>query len=86
MEAIEKVPAGSCAEVRFQFQTNVIPGVYFMNAGVLSIRNGEESYLHRILDAFMCRVDLGDVGIVTGVADLTTGQTAEVTLKLRENS
>jgi lipopolysaccharide transport system ATP-binding protein len=92
MEAIEKVPAGACAALRFQFRTDVTPGVYFMNAGVLAIRDGEETYLHRILDAFMCRVDLGDVGdvgdvgIVTGVADLTTGQPAEVTVKLRENS
>lgn len=58
-------PAGDGVEVKngathiqhFRFRCNLLPGVYFLNAGVTSVLpdKGEE-FLHRILDAAVFRV------------------------------
>jgi lipopolysaccharide transport system ATP-binding protein len=53
---IPEVKAGSVYAIRFEFQTLVMPGVYFFNAGVEGLKEGERSYIHRIVDAIPFRV------------------------------
>jgi lipopolysaccharide transport system ATP-binding protein len=55
-KAMPFVKPGSEFKVEFRFQCNLNPGIYFINAGVFGVKNGEEIYLHRILDACIFRV------------------------------
>lgn len=57
-EAIDLIEAGTVMNVKFRFKCLLHPGVYFMNAGVVGIVNGEETYLDRVIDAVMFRVQL----------------------------
>jgi len=79
-KGIEHVPAGSVATVRFPFRALVVPGVYFLNSGVLGIRDEEGGYLHRILDAAIFRVE-GSPGRVTGAIDLSDQAAAIVQIR-----
>lgn len=75
------IEAGSVARVRFSFQTLLQPGVYFLNAGVLGIRDGVQMYLHRLLDAAVFRIDPERPGVVTGAVDLSTGAPASIEIE-----
>ncbi len=55
-KTISKVTQGSEYGINFSFTCMLNPGVYFLNAGAKCMDNGEEIYLHRILDALMIRV------------------------------
>lgn len=57
-EALPAVDPGSELEVCFRFRADLLPGVYFLNAGCMgSGPQGEETYLHRLLDVLMFRVE-----------------------------
>jgi len=77
-DGIEYVEAGARLRVRFWFRTRLLPGSYFLNAGVLGAGGEGEMYLHRILDAAMVRVESPERLRITGRADLSTGSGAEI--------
>lgn len=57
-EGIDQVPAGEVLCVEFRFRASMLPGAYFINAGCVGFLPGEgETYLHRLLDAVMFRVE-----------------------------
>jgi len=60
---------GSVVEVRFRFRAAMEGGVYFLNAGVVTIVGDEEKYLARIVDAVMFRVLLKRDSLATGMVD-----------------
>ena len=72
------VEAGSLARVRFRIQPRLAPGAYFLNAGVLSLSDQGEFYLHRILDAVMFRVEANEASLATGVVNLSVTSGAEI--------
>ena len=72
---LDVVDAGSVAAVRFRFRALLVPDVYFLNAGVLGLRDGGEVYLHRVLDALMFRVEPSVGSHATGQVDLSDGTT-----------
>lgn len=78
---IEHVAGGSVAQVRFSFRTLLGPGVYFLNAGVLGLRDGVQLYLARMLDAAVFRIDPERPGVATGTVDLGTGAPAVVRIE-----
>jgi len=43
--------AGEALEIAFEFTCLLYPGSYFLNAGVMAEVDGEERYLHRLVDA-----------------------------------
>jgi lipopolysaccharide transport system ATP-binding protein len=53
---IPYVSPGTEFAVEFQFSCLVNAGLYFLNAGILGVREGDETYLHRLLDNCMFRV------------------------------
>jgi lipopolysaccharide transport system ATP-binding protein len=61
---------GTCWQVKFAFTCRLNPGVYFLNAGVLSRENGEDTFLDRWLDAAMFRVRYKRDACVTASVDL----------------
>jgi len=79
-EGIPRVNAGTTAEVRFPFRTQLVPGTYFLNAGVHGIECDEEIYLHRVMDAMMFRIDPEKQSSLTGRVDLGVGSGCEFRL------
>lgn len=63
------VEAGSTYQIEFEFDCNLNPGTYFMNAGVVGDLHGTETYLHRIVDAAMFRVMAESNRTATGIID-----------------
>ncbi len=61
---IPVIDAGVSITIEFEFECNLNPGVYFLNAGILGEREGEEVFLHRCLDIAMFRV-LAETDLVT---------------------
>lgn len=63
--------SGSIYLVEFKFCCHLNPGVYFLNAGVVGEVDGNEIFLHRLLDAAMFRV-LSEVdNLATGIVDFS---------------
>lgn len=62
---------GSAYRVEFSFQCALNPGTYFLNVGTTGKVNGEEVYLHRLVDAAMFRVQVDGPGIATGIIDFS---------------
>jgi len=69
-EPLPHVAAGGVADVEFRFECRLLPGTYFLNAGVLAGDAQGERYLHRILDASVFRVREEKVLRETGFVDL----------------
>lgn len=67
-ESIEAIEAGKILQVRFRFSAHLMPGTYFMNCGCSGEVNGERTFLHRILDACMFKVEDDDPKR-TGIVD-----------------
>ncbi|MFM5404787.1 ABC transporter ATP-binding protein [Aeromonas veronii] len=55
-DSIERVSAGKSISVKFKFRCLANAGTYFFNAGILAERDGIETYLHRVIDAYPFRV------------------------------
>lgn len=55
-KTIPVVRAGTIGKVEFSFKCILNDGVFFLNAGVLGTLNGDEAYLHRLIDLAMFRV------------------------------
>ena len=70
-EGIDVCPAGSSFAVSYRFRASLVPNVYFMNAGVMGDIEGEEIYLHRILDAVMFRVRPVNRNCITAHVDFS---------------
>lgn len=65
------VDKGSEYQVQFKFDSRLAPGVYFLNAGITGEVNGAETYLHRLVDVAMFRVQPDGESTVTGVVDFS---------------
>ena len=68
--AFEYVAADSAVEVEFRFRCLLVPGIYFMNAGVLAAGDEGEAYIHRRIDVMMFRVSPQPGRLATGLVDL----------------
>lgn len=66
---LDHVPAGATVKLRFRFRALLRPGTYFLNAGVVGAEDGEEVFLHRLIDVCPIRVQAGVHG-TTGYVDL----------------
>lgn len=67
--AIEYIAPGSLVEVEFKFCCLLLPGMYFMNNGVLGLIDNNEVYLHRYIDAVMFRVQSEKEMLATTIVD-----------------
>jgi lipopolysaccharide transport system ATP-binding protein len=66
---IEYIEKGAIVEVEFNFKCFLLPGVYFLNSGVVGNLDGSEQYLDRHLDIAMLRVQPGNDMLATGIID-----------------
>jgi lipopolysaccharide transport system ATP-binding protein len=67
--SIETVEAQSVYRVEFAFNAFLNAGTYFLNAGVMGDVNGENLYLHRLIDIAMFRVVPDPANLTTGIVD-----------------
>lgn len=68
-DAIEVIMPKTIMQVDFTFHCALLPGVYFLNAGVVGLVEGQESYLHRCIDAAMFRVQPETKLLATTIVD-----------------
>ncbi|MBW6521014.1 MAG: ABC transporter ATP-binding protein [Desulfoarculaceae bacterium] len=68
-DSLSYVEAGSSYRVEFLFRCALNPGVYFLNAGVNGNVDGSETYLHRLIDISMFRVQPDTENLATGIVD-----------------
>lgn len=68
-QRIDYVAAGSLIRVEFEFNCLLLPGTYFLNAGVVGQVDREEIFLDRAIDAAMFKVQ-PEAGLrATGIVD-----------------
>jgi lipopolysaccharide transport system ATP-binding protein len=67
--ALDCVEAGAEVTMRFHFRCLLAPGAYFLNAGVVGTVDGAETFLHRLVDAAMVRVQPEPDTLSTGIVD-----------------
>ncbi len=65
-----EVAPGMRVRVRFEFDCQLLPGMYFLNAGVLGTQDGQQRYLHRVLDGLAFRVATAEEVVATMLVDL----------------
>lgn len=76
--ALPLVEAGKKAKVEFAFTCNLNSGVYFMNAGVFGVADGEDGVLHRLTDIIAFRVLPSFEDTQTGTVSFTTKPKVEL--------
>jgi len=64
------VAPGASVRVRFGFDCRLLPGTYFLNAGVLGTVDGQQRFLHRVLDGLAFRVASAEELVATTLVDL----------------
>ena len=69
---LEFVESGQTINARLRFRCSLLPGVYFLNAGVVGIVNGAEIFLDRIMDVLMFRVQPEANLKVVGIVDFSS--------------
>ena len=69
-QIVETVKSGKTIHVTHEFTCHLLPGSFFMNAGVSSINDQSQFFLHRIVDGYMFKVLPNDTSHMTGLANL----------------
>ncbi len=72
---IGKIAGGTCVTVDFPFTCHMLPGHYFLNAGVLGTVDGEEIFLHRVLDIATFQVHPESGMLAGGIIDFSVPDT-----------
>ena len=76
--ALSIVHAGEVWQVRHAFRCRLLPGTYFVNAGVSAETGAERRFLHRLVDAAMFKVMPDSDRWRAGMVDLDFESTAAV--------
>ena len=71
VETPRYVAPGSKILVKLKFQCSLLPGSYFLNAGVIGIVDSKERYLHRGVDILMFEVAAEKHIAATGIVDFS---------------
>ncbi len=80
---IPRIEPGTRVRVRFPFRASLTRGTYFLNCGIMGRTPGagspeqDDTYLARIMDAAMFRVDTPRTPLTAGYADLRADETAD---------
>jgi lipopolysaccharide transport system ATP-binding protein len=77
-QPLEHMEAGAEVEICLPFICRLTPGTYFFNAGLMGMVDGELTFLHRVLDAAMVRVQYRAGSLVTGLVDFSSNDPAKI--------
>ena len=69
--SIPLIKQGHKYKQSFRFKCNLMPGSYFLNAGVLGKQNNQEVFLHRVVDLALFKVQDEANSLVSGIVDLS---------------
>lgn len=85
-DAIERVSAGTVCRVSFRFRNRFLPGSYFLNVGCHGVDGeGEPGFLHRILDAYLFKVETtASSRLVGGYYDLSEEPACQLSMGVLE--
>ncbi|WP_042150700.1 MULTISPECIES: ABC transporter ATP-binding protein [unclassified Pseudoalteromonas] len=78
---IKYVEAGTTLQFTFNFKCTLLPGTFFLNAGVVGNKDSSEVFLHRIVDACVFRVVHENSLRVTGLIDFSSTDSRINTVK-----
>ena len=80
---LSPIKKGSVLRLEFIFKCQLTPNVYFFNAGVQSMQNSTNVFLHRVVDAVMFRVMPVKGLLATGLVDFAShlNNTARVNIE-----
>lgn len=81
--ALAEVHAGEVWQVRHAFRCRLLPGTYFVNAGVSAETGAERRFLHRLVDAAMFKVMPDPDRWRAGLVDLDFESEAEPLEEIR---
>ena len=74
-QSIKSICRGEHFIVQFPFVNAFSPGTYFMNAGCSAVVNGNEQFLHRVIDAIAFRVEHTKINLrYAGPVQISTGE------------
>lgn len=81
-DSLEVINSGTTCQVRFKFKNLFLPGTYFLNVGCHGVdEEGEPGFLHRILDAYLFKVETTlSSRLVRGYYDLSEEPACELKL------
>jgi lipopolysaccharide transport system ATP-binding protein len=82
---LEFMAAGSSVVVTLPFRCVMRGDIFFFNVGLMGAVEGQQTYLHRIVDALCFRVVGAGAMHSTGLFDITAGQIAQVEGQPRMN-
>lgn len=71
-DAIENIAKGAKIKAKFAFKCQLLPAMYFLNAGVLAHIDGQEQFAARLIDVNMFRVLPNPERLFTGLTDLVS--------------
>lgn len=79
-DGIPHVAKGTTLRISLRFRCLLREGTYFINCGVVGIKDGAEQFLHRIVDAVAFRVTSEYDGTGTGIVDFAplSGPASEI--------
>lgn len=78
-DGIPYIAEGTELQIRFRFNNILMPGQYFLNAGVNAICEGQPKFLHRIIDIATFRVRPENVTELFGYVDISCEEYCTVT-------
>lgn len=68
---VNSAKSESSYDIKFVFKCALNSGIYFINSGVMGAINGENTYLHRLVDAAIFRVLPLENSTMTGLIDFS---------------
>lgn len=79
-KGMNEIISGQQYVIQIPFTTNLLAGVYFVNAGIAGIINYEYLIMHRLVDAVMFRIKPKPFSITDRYVNISTGDAASVML------
>ena len=68
---IKRIESGTHLQITFEFRCLLLPGVYFLNAGILSDSGSGEQFAYRMVDSYMFKVLPDEIEMIrSGIVDL----------------
>ncbi|MBA4372482.1 MAG: ABC transporter ATP-binding protein [Thermodesulfovibrio sp.] len=74
-KGVPSIDRGARLRLQFRFKCSFLPGVYFLNSGVMGVIDSAEVFLHRIVDICMFRVQRAENFVATGIIDFSVNST-----------
>lgn len=69
-KGLENIKKGDSFQIEYNFIPKFVGGVYFLNCGVLGLKQGEETFLHRNVEAWAFKMQERSDSLLSGIVDM----------------